>query len=115
MPARADLPIVVIGGGIGGLSASIALAATGRRVILLEQQPTIGGKMSQVEEAGFRWDTGPSVITMRHVFDALLHLIHTTGVAALIATHNLELARRMDRVLRLEHGLLVEVAPASVR
>ena len=52
--------------------------------------------------------------TAEHVFDALLHLIHTTGVAALIATHNLELARRMDRVLRLEDGLLVEVAPASV-
>ena len=49
------------------------------------------------------------------MFDALLNLIHTTGVAALIATHNLELARRMDRVLRLEDGLLVEVAPASVR
>jgi lipoprotein-releasing system ATP-binding protein len=53
--------------------------------------------------------------TAEHVFDALLHLIHTTGVAALIATHNLELARRMDRVLRVEDGLLVEVAPASVR
>ncbi len=53
--------------------------------------------------------------TAGHVFDALLNLIHTTGVAALIATHNLELARRMDRVLRLEDGLLVEVAPASVR
>jgi lipoprotein-releasing system ATP-binding protein len=53
--------------------------------------------------------------TAEHVFDALLHLIHTTGVAALIATHNLDLARRMDRVLRLENGLLVEVAPAAVR
>ena len=53
--------------------------------------------------------------TAGHVFDALLNLIHTTGVAALIATHNLELARRMDRVLRLEDGLLVEVAPGSVR
>ena len=53
--------------------------------------------------------------TAEHVFDALLHLIHTTGVAAFIATHNLELAARMDRVLRVENGLLVEVAPASVR
>ncbi len=51
--------------------------------------------------------------TAEHVFDALLHLIHTTGVAALIATHNLELARRMDRVLRLENGLLVEVKPLA--
>ncbi len=53
--------------------------------------------------------------TAGHVFDALVHLIRTTGVAALIATHNLELARRMDRVLQLENGLLVEVVPSSVR
>lgn len=53
--------------------------------------------------------------TAEHVFDALVHLIRTTGVAALIATHNLELARRMDRVLTLADGLLVEVTPAGVR
>ena len=53
--------------------------------------------------------------TAEHVFDALLHLIHTTGVAAFIATHNLELARRMDRVLRVENGLLIEVQPSAVR
>jgi lipoprotein-releasing system ATP-binding protein len=53
--------------------------------------------------------------TAEHVFDALLHLIHSTGVAAFIATHNLDLARRMDRVLRVENGLLVEVPPAAVR
>ena len=53
--------------------------------------------------------------TAAHVFDALVHLIRTTGVAALIATHNLELAARMDRVLRLEDGHLIEVPPAAVR
>lgn len=53
--------------------------------------------------------------TADHVFDALIHLIRTTGVAALIATHNLELARRMDRVLTLDNGLLVELDPASLR
>jgi len=53
--------------------------------------------------------------TAEHVFEALVHLIRTTGVAALIATHNLDLARRMDRVLRVEGGLLVEVPPLSVR
>jgi lipoprotein-releasing system ATP-binding protein len=52
--------------------------------------------------------------TAEHVFDALIHLIRTTGVAALIATHNLELARRMDRVLRVEDGLLIEVARGGV-
>ncbi|HEY7670361.1 MAG TPA: ABC transporter ATP-binding protein [Hyphomicrobium sp.] len=53
--------------------------------------------------------------TAEHVFEALIHLIHTTGVAALIATHNMELARRMDRVLRLEEGILIEVGRAGTR
>lgn len=69
--AHAHDPIVIIGGGVGGLSAAIHLAAAGRRVILFEQNPTVGGKMSQWEDAGFRWDTGPSVITMRAVFEDL--------------------------------------------
>ncbi len=53
--------------------------------------------------------------TSDHVFEALLHLIHSTGVAALIATHNMELARRMDRVLRLEDGILIEVGRSGAR
>lgn len=64
-------PVVVIGGGIGGLAAAIRLAAAGRAVTILEQAPTVGGKMSQITADGYRWDTGPSVITMRHVFESL--------------------------------------------
>ncbi len=45
--------------------------------------------------------------TSDQVFDALLALVRDSGMAALIATHNLELAARMDRVLRLEAGRLV--------
>ena len=41
----------------------------------------------------------------------LLGLIRHHGVAALIATHNMELARRMDRVLRLQDGQLIELSP----
>ena len=50
--------------------------------------------------------------TAEHVFRELTALIKTTGVAALIATHNLDLAARMDRILKLENGLLVEVTAA---
>jgi len=53
--------------------------------------------------------------TADQVFEALIHLIHTTGVAALIATHNMDLARRMDRVLRLEEGILIEVGRSGAR
>ncbi|MFD2175015.1 ABC transporter ATP-binding protein [Rhodobacter lacus] len=46
--------------------------------------------------------------TSETVFGALMELVRATGLSALIATHNLELAARMDRVLRLENGELVE-------
>ncbi|MBV0912542.1 ABC transporter ATP-binding protein [Anianabacter salinae] len=42
--------------------------------------------------------------TSERVFDALMKLVRETGLAALIATHNLDLAARMDRTLRLEDG-----------
>lgn len=42
--------------------------------------------------------------TSDQVFDTLMGLVRETGLAALIATHNLDLARRMDRVLRLDAG-----------
>ena len=44
--------------------------------------------------------------TAERVFDLLLHLARDTGVAALIATHNPDLARRMDRTLVLRNGVL---------
>ena len=46
--------------------------------------------------------------TAERVFDQLLRLVRQSGVAALIATHNLDLAARMDRTLRLVDGMLVE-------
>ncbi len=47
--------------------------------------------------------------TSDQVFEALMVLTRETGLSALIATHNLDLAARMDRVLRLENGVLVPV------
>ena len=47
--------------------------------------------------------------TSERVFSDLLSLIEQSGVAALIATHNMDLARRMHRVLRLDGGVLHEV------
>jgi lipoprotein-releasing system ATP-binding protein len=46
--------------------------------------------------------------TAERVFDQLLKLVRQSGVAAVIATHNLDLAARMNRVLRLVDGLLAE-------
>ncbi len=46
--------------------------------------------------------------TAERVFEQLLKLVKTSGVAAVVATHNLDLAARMDRTLRLADGLLIE-------
>lgn len=45
--------------------------------------------------------------TSERVFEALMALVRGTGLSALIATHNMELAARMDRTVRLEHGRVV--------
>lgn len=50
--------------------------------------------------------------TSEFVFQELVELIRRQGVAALIATHNMDLARRMDRILQMQDGQLVEVTGA---
>ena len=47
--------------------------------------------------------------TAEHVFETLMTLVRATGLAAIIATHNLDLARRMDRRITLRDGLIVEL------
>ena len=47
--------------------------------------------------------------TSDQVFSALMALVRETGLAALIATHNLDLAARMDRILRLDQGRVTEI------
>ncbi|MBD2847878.1 phytoene desaturase [Paenibacillus sp. IB182496] len=61
--------VVVIGGGLGGLSAAIRLAAAGCRVMLLEQHDALGGKLQRVQMGAYRFDRGPSTITMIAAFE----------------------------------------------
>jgi lipoprotein-releasing system ATP-binding protein len=48
------------------------------------------------------------------VFDALMNIIKETGLAALVATHNMELAKAMDKQVGLEDGRLVELGISSI-
>jgi phytoene desaturase len=66
-----EQPIIVVGGGLGGLAAAIYLAARGRRVLLLEKNERVGGKLNTLVEAGYTFDTGPSLLTMPWVLRAL--------------------------------------------
>ncbi|GMV95217.1 MAG: phytoene desaturase [Candidatus Hydrogenedentota bacterium] len=61
----------IIGGGLGGLATAIRLASRGWSVTLCEQGQTLGGKMNRFHSEGFTFDTGPSLITMPWVFEAL--------------------------------------------
>jgi phytoene desaturase len=62
---------VVVGGGLGGLATALRLRMRGWAVTVFEAGPTFGGKMNRWEEEGFRFDTGPSLITMPWVFEEL--------------------------------------------
>lgn len=64
--------IVIVGAGMGGLSAAIALASAGAEVVVVEKADRPGGKMREVEVCGRAIDAGPTVLTMRWVFDELL-------------------------------------------
>lgn len=62
---------VVIGGGVGGLSAAIQAAALGIPVTLLERAERVGGKMRELTVGGQAVDSGPTVMTMRWAFEQL--------------------------------------------
>ncbi len=62
---------IVIGGGVGGLAASINMARAGVKVRLFERGPTVGGKLREVDVGGHKMLAGPSVLTMRWIFDEL--------------------------------------------
>ncbi len=61
--------VVVVGAGIGGLVAAALLAARGFAVTVVERQDAPGGKVRQVDVGGVAVDGGPTVFTMRWVFD----------------------------------------------
>jgi phytoene desaturase len=56
--------VLVVGAGLGGLSAALRLAGAGREVTVLERSDVPGGRAGLLELDGFRFDTGPTVLTM---------------------------------------------------
>ncbi len=60
--------VVIIGAGLGGMSAAIMLAKNGFQVTILEKNAQIGGKLNQLQTMGFSFDLGPSIFTLPHIF-----------------------------------------------
>ncbi|AWB24668.1 phytoene desaturase [Methylobacterium currus] len=67
----ADEHVVVIGAGIGGLVATLKLAAAGQPVTLVEKAGAPGGKMRRVAAGPLAVEAGPTVFTMRWVFEEI--------------------------------------------
>lgn len=66
--------IVVIGGGIAGLASAIRLKKRFSKVLVLEKNERVGGKLDTLEWKGYRWDKGPSLFTEPELVDELFDL-----------------------------------------
>jgi phytoene desaturase len=95
---------VIIGAGLGGLSAALHLAAAGREVTVLERAAFPGGRVGVISEAGYRFDTGPTVLTMPEL------IAETLGVVGESLEDWLDL-RRLDPAYRARFadGSTIEV------
>jgi 1-hydroxycarotenoid 3,4-desaturase len=71
-------PIIIVGAGFGGLAAALSMRAAGEDVIVLERAHAPGGKARTVEIGERPIDVGPTVLTMRWVFDELLAKVGRT-------------------------------------
>jgi len=95
--------VVVVGAGIAGLVAAVELAAAGTEVVVVERAAAPGGKMRQIAIGDARIDAGPTVFTMRWVFDAVFAAAGTTleqhltlQPAEILARHAWDATQRLD-------------------
>jgi len=65
---------IIIGAGIAGIATAIRLTIKGYRVVVFEANSYAGGKLSEIGNAGFRFDAGPSLFTMPQYIDELFKL-----------------------------------------
>jgi len=79
-----SLPVAVIGGGLAGLAAACTLGARGHRVVLFEKNEWLGGKAAQFEQDGYRFDMGPTILTVPRVLERIF------------AEAGLKMAERLD-------------------
>lgn len=71
-------PVVIIGSGIAGLAAAVELSARGEPVIVVERNATPGGKMRRLKISNHNIDSGPTVLTMRWVFERIFETAGTS-------------------------------------
>src|SRR5262245_58254851 len=69
--ATSPTAVIIIGGGIGGLSATFCRRLAGYEVTIYEPNERVGGRANLIERDGFRFDTGPSLLNYPWVFERL--------------------------------------------
>jgi phytoene desaturase len=67
--------VIIIGTGLGGISTALRLSSMGYKVVMLEKHSTPGGRMNILEIEGFRFDLGPTFMSMTYEFDELFNSI----------------------------------------
>ncbi|GAA1373102.1 phytoene desaturase family protein [Luteococcus sanguinis] len=97
--------VVVIGAGLSGLSAACHLIGQGHQVVVLERESGPGGRGLRVEQDGFTFDLGPTVMTMPELLDAPLRAAGSSQVEAVPM-------RRLDPAYR---GLFADGSQLLVR
>jgi phytoene desaturase len=75
--------VVIVGAGLAGLSAALHLAGRGRNVTVLERGAHPGGRVGRADIAGYRLDTGPTVLTMPDIIDDTFAAVGETTAARL--------------------------------
>jgi phytoene desaturase len=85
---------VVIGAGLGGLATALRLQGLGAEVTVVEQRPLPGGRAYRLRDAGYTWDTGPSLLTMPWVLEE-------TFAAGGLDVHAELTLRRLDPLYRI--------------
>ncbi|MDT0330674.1 phytoene desaturase family protein [Nocardiopsis lambiniae] len=70
--------VVVIGAGLSGLACALHLLGAGRDVTILERDPHPGGRAGRLDLGGFRFDTGPTVLTMPELLEEALAAVGET-------------------------------------
>lgn len=66
--------VAIVGAGVAGLSAAIQLKAKGFDVCVYEKEEKTGGKMNQIDEEGFKFDVGPTIVMMPHIYREVFEL-----------------------------------------
>jgi phytoene desaturase len=67
--------VVIVGAGLGGLACALRLAGAGRNVTVLEREAVPGGRIGRLVMDGYRFDTGPTVLTLPHLLDQTLNAV----------------------------------------